>query len=58
MKQPSPRGSQTGNPIYRVRTYSNSNVTEPENSEPLNGKQPGVLNVEAPSAVRMNCSLR
>lgn len=51
MKQPSPRGSQTGNPVYRVRTFSNSSTTDTEPSEPLNGKQPGVLNVEAPSAV-------
>ncbi|CAL8465308.1 g4843 [Coccomyxa elongata] len=49
VKQPSPRNSQTGNPVYRVRTYSNSNA-ELDNSEPLTGKQPGVLNVEAPSA--------
>lgn len=51
VKQPSPRGSQTGNPVYRVRTFSNSSTTDTEPSEPLNGKQPGVLNVEAPSAV-------
>ncbi|KAK9903563.1 hypothetical protein WJX75_009000 [Coccomyxa subellipsoidea] len=50
VKQPSPRGSQTGNPVYRVRTFSNSSTTDIEPSEPLNGKQPGVLNVEAPSA--------
>lgn len=53
VKQASPRNSQTGNPVYRVRTYSNSNNTELDNSEPLTGKQPGVLNVEAPSAVRL-----
>lgn len=51
MKQPSPRNSQTGKPVYRVRTYSTSGTGDVENSEPLTGKQPGVLNVEAPSAV-------
>lgn len=53
VKQPSPRNSQTGNPVYRVRTYSTSNA-ELDNSQPLTGKQPGVLNVEAPSAVRLS----
>ncbi len=59
VKQPSPRQSHTGNPVYRVRTFSNSQAdpADTDNSQPLNGKQPGVLNVDAAPSVRRTLML-
>jgi hypothetical protein len=49
IKQPSPVQSQTaGTAAHRARTYLKA---DPENSEPLNSKQPGVLNVDATPSV-------
>lgn len=48
-KHAEPRPAQSGNPVYRVKSYPNT-ATEPENVEPLNGKQQGVLDVDGPAS--------
>ena len=46
-KHAEPRPAQPGNPVYKVKSYPNT-AAEPENVEPLNGKQRGVLDVDGP----------
>ena len=50
-KHAEPRVAQPGNPVYKVKSYPNTTATEPENVEPLNGKQQrGVLDVDGPAS--------
>ena len=50
-KHAEPRPAQPGNPVYKVKSYPNTTATEPENVEPLNGKQQrGVLDVDGPAS--------
>ena len=56
-KQVEPRPTQNPNLVYKAKSYSNT-TTDPENVQPLNGKQQGVLDVEgAASPVRpLSCT--
>ena len=45
-KHSEPRPAAAGNPVYKVKSYPKTAATEPENVEPLNGKQRGVLDLE------------
>lgn len=44
-KQVEPRPTQNPNLVYKAKSYPNT-TTDPENVQPLNGKQQGVLDVE------------
>ena len=56
-KQVEPRPTQNPNLVYKAKSYPNT-TTDPENVQPLNGKQQGVLDVEgAASPVRpLSCT--
>jgi hypothetical protein len=57
-KQVEPRPTQNPNLVYKAKSYPNTTTTDPENVQPLNGKQQGVLDVEgAASPVRpLSCT--
>jgi hypothetical protein len=52
-RQVEPQLTQNPNLVYKAKSYPNTTATDPENVQPLNGKQQGVLDVEgAASPVR------